>query len=240
MKTISRPNVEGLISASGLTTTVFWETIMATTTPTRRAALGAIAAMPIAISIPSAPSVANTRERVSAELARLIEDYRVKAAAAEDFTFNVWNPACERSYADMAKLPHITADVPNGPSYTTANPTHIAICKGVVGIPKAKQATSVAAQDRFRAARRIVAGQRWRMHQIAKVDQRNGFDQLRIDEARIYSAEDAALDAVEQFPARSLADIAAKFGVMAELARDAGVIVDMVGADLDRLAMREG
>lgn len=213
---------------------------MATITPTRRAALGAIAAMPIAISVPSTMSVAKPKESVSPELARLIDEQQAADATIDRFYVTAWNPACERTYAFMAQLPHVTADLPSGLSYTTADRTHVAICKGVVGIPQKHQADTAAAKARYRAARRIVAGERWRRHQLRKEERRLGFDRLRREEERLCAIHDAALDAVEQFPARSLADVAAKFSMMAERGRDAGIIVEMVGDDLDRLTSRKG
>lgn len=224
---------------------------MATTTPTRRAALGAIAAMPIAISVPSTTSVARPRESVSPELARLIAEQQAADATIDRFYSAAWNPACERTYAFMAQLPHITATVPGKPTigrsigrpaytFSTETPGHVARCRGIIGIPRDQQSTEPHWLATHRAARRVVAGDRWRRQQLRKEESRLGFDRLRIEEERLGAIHDAALDAVEQFPAQSLADVAAKFSLMAERGRDSGIIVEMVGDDLDRLTKREG
>ncbi len=208
------------------------------------AAYGAgVAALSAGAAVVSSGTAKGATSGVSPELTRLIAECERVEAFVQHFYNTNFNPKCDEANRRYFSLPHVTAE--NRPGaypavFTTENSTDVTRCQGIVSIPRDQQSQDPGWQITYKAARRIVAGVKQRERAWKRIERETEFDVASAQEEPLSAAEQAALDAVENFPAASLADMKAKLGVMVKRERSEVIIVEMLTADLDRLTKREG
>jgi hypothetical protein len=165
-----------------------------------------------------------TPQRVSPELARLLDQYARADKAIDRWYAAVWNPATEAHRTAAEAIPHtnipvqgyrnhLDEDTPPH-TYSTANKYDISRCKGIMSIPVELQSTDPRWQDTWRAARRLTTAAKWRERKLARLDRQWKVLDLRAQEERLWQPIHAATDAILAFPVASALDLAAKLDHM--------------------------
>lgn len=165
-----------------------------------------------------------TPQRISPELARLLDQYAVADRTLDRWYGTTWNPATDAHRAAAEAIPHTTIPVQGyrnvlgedtpPHTYSTANPHDVARCKGIMSIPADLQSTDPRWQDTRRAARRLTTAAKWRERKLARLDRQWNVLGLRAQEDALWMPIHAATDAILAFPVANALDLGAKLDHM--------------------------
>jgi hypothetical protein len=221
-----------------------------TTSPTRRAIIGAIAMAAPATALAAIPAA--TATGISPALAEAIRRTREIAAAQNAFD-PIEGAARARYEAGVAALPHFAASFPNQgggmTNMTTDDERMVAMAKSLSRIVATDhlgnlrsfaQRIAYKQEDYLVAARHVAAGALWRERQIARLKRSSGLS-AAIDESNRLSDEYAEVErAAIKTPVSTLADLRAKLAFMVEVfAFELDGTEAIIVADVDRIAARE-
>ncbi len=163
-------------------------------------------------------------QRISLELARLLDQYVAADRTLDRWYDTTWNPAIDAHRSAVEAVPHTTIpvrgyrnhldeDTPPH-TYSTANPRDVARCKGIMLIPFERKSTDPRWQDTHRAARRLTIAAKWRERKIARIDRQWNVRGLSEQENALWEPIHAATDAILAFPVMNALDLGAKLDHM--------------------------
>lgn len=221
---------------------------MAIPTTTRRSLLVVAGMAAVTVAAPSVAAETGKVPAISPELLALVAAYDRADASLDQWYDTRWNPAIDAHTSAVEAIRPVTIEAPAyanvldetvpAQTFSTANRSDVARCKGIVSIPRAKQSQSPKWQAVYRAARQLTAAVKWQERRREQLDRQFGIAALNVEERDLSRALGQAADAVRSFPAASMADLLAKLEFVQRIGRpddESGPLFELVRDDVSRL-----
>lgn len=206
--------------------------------PSRRDVIRALATLSVA-SVPTmavaAPMLVCTSTAPSAELVALIDAYRQASAVSDRHHVEVYEPAHKAWKEAVEAIPHCKTVA----TYTylgepqrmsTANPSHVSAAK----FAASSKPGSLYSVDYETACTELRKKLKQRDAKRTRITAYYDVVELAKESDRLSEFRDHALDAVERFPAATIADVIAKAQMVAD-ETDGTFNIDILLADLRRI-----